>query len=319
MKTSAFLLLPALLIPIATFGIYAYADIESEPPAPTTVSTFEQEDNATTNAKWNNYWYNGKAELTSYKLNQARYGEMHEGTAMLMFVTEDFSTTKHTKANQGEKSKLPVLKVNFEKKFVTGIYPYSMIFTAASPTNVSKHPNPIKIATSSQEWCGHTYTQFNLLGNQYEVTEHSYFPGEGDQAFKLPAGLCEDAIWTTLRIDPNKLPVGNFEMVPGTFYLRLRHQDIKARKARATLSGPNQKGLRQYKLNYKDGSRELVINFTDAFPYSIESWTETYEEGFGPNAKPFTTTATKIVTKKLAYWGLNRNQDRALRKEMGLE
>ncbi|MGB2691994.1 MAG: septum formation inhibitor Maf, partial [Thermodesulfobacteriota bacterium] len=37
------------------------------------------------------YWYDGKAEITSYKLEQARYGELHEGYAVMVFVTEDFS------------------------------------------------------------------------------------------------------------------------------------------------------------------------------------------------------------------------------------
>ena len=312
MKTSTMLLLPILLIPIATFAIYATA--KSEVQLPLSNTTSYQPD-----SEWNAYWYEGKAELTSYKLNQARYGEMHEGTAMLMFVTEDFSPKAHTKTDGNDGSKLPVLKMNFEKKFETGIYPYSMLCTAASPTDIGKHPNPITVATSVQEWCGHTFTQFNLEGKQYAVTEHSYFPGEGDQTMSLPAVLCEDAIWTRLRIAPDQLPIGEFDMIPGSFYLRLRHQKIAARKAKASLSGTDAQGLRQYKLNYADGSRELVIQFTAAFPYSIESWTETYEEGFGASAKPFTTTATKISRKKLAYWNLHGNADRPLRTEMGLD
>ncbi len=38
---------------------------------------------------FNDYWYDGKAEITSYKLEQARYGELHEGYVVLVFVTED--------------------------------------------------------------------------------------------------------------------------------------------------------------------------------------------------------------------------------------
>ena len=30
------------------------------------------------------YWYQGKAELTRYELNQARYGELHTGEAVLI-------------------------------------------------------------------------------------------------------------------------------------------------------------------------------------------------------------------------------------------
>jgi len=39
--------------------------------------------------KWQqfgDYWYTGEAELTSYELKQSRYGEIHEGHAVLIFV-----------------------------------------------------------------------------------------------------------------------------------------------------------------------------------------------------------------------------------------
>ncbi|MEM1407815.1 MAG: septum formation inhibitor Maf, partial [Bacteroidota bacterium] len=43
------------------------------------------------NSEFNNYWYAGKAEITSYELKQSRYGEVHDGEAVLIFVTEPFS------------------------------------------------------------------------------------------------------------------------------------------------------------------------------------------------------------------------------------
>ncbi len=43
------------------------------------------------------YWFQGKAELTSYDLQQARYGELHLGQAVLIFVTEDLSRQKQVK------------------------------------------------------------------------------------------------------------------------------------------------------------------------------------------------------------------------------
>jgi hypothetical protein len=47
--------------------------------------------------QWNDYWYAGKAEITSYILMQSRYGEMHEGSVVNIFVTEDFSKSKQVK------------------------------------------------------------------------------------------------------------------------------------------------------------------------------------------------------------------------------
>ena len=46
-------------------------------------------------SNFNKYWYAGEAELNSYTLSQARYGENHEGEAVLIFVTEDFSKSKY--------------------------------------------------------------------------------------------------------------------------------------------------------------------------------------------------------------------------------
>ncbi|MEX0361456.1 MAG: septum formation inhibitor Maf, partial [Allomuricauda sp.] len=40
------------------------------------------------------YWYAGNAEITSYKLEQARYGELRDGTAVLIYVTEPFLPEK---------------------------------------------------------------------------------------------------------------------------------------------------------------------------------------------------------------------------------
>src|SRR6185436_8136591 len=78
--------------------------------------------------QFKSYWYGGKAELNSYKLQQSRYGEIREGKAMLIFVTEDFSRNLQVKLDEpGDVAdKISVLKMNFTKNFITGVYPYSM-------------------------------------------------------------------------------------------------------------------------------------------------------------------------------------------------
>lgn len=311
---STLVFIPVMLIPIACMGIYWFAKEEKileerkellgEPFEPT--------------AEFKAYWHAGQAEITSYKLDQARYGEMHEGTAVLMFVAEDFSTKELTKSDGTNGPAMPVLKVNFEKKFVTGVYPYSILMTVASPLDVARHPLPLKVATSSQEWCGHTYTQLNFAGGKYEMTEHSYFPGEADQQKELKDALPEDAIWTRLRIAPESLPTGTFSLIPGTIYARLRHKPLDPVKATASQLPGDTIGVKCYQLDYADGSRQLKIWYEAAFPHIIRHWEENYEEGFGPDAKRFTTSARRIMTKKLDYWNHNHNVDRAIRSELGL-
>ena len=69
------------------------------------------------------YWYTGEAEITSYQLEQARYGEIREGKAVLIFVTENFLPQIQVKADEENPSNISVLKLNATKKFNTGIYP----------------------------------------------------------------------------------------------------------------------------------------------------------------------------------------------------
>ena len=58
--------------------------------------------------KWKEYWYSGKAEITSYDLEQARYGELRKGEAVLVFVTEDFLPEEQVKVNKATESTVSV-------------------------------------------------------------------------------------------------------------------------------------------------------------------------------------------------------------------
>lgn len=48
--------------------------------------------------EFKSYWYSNEAEITSYKLEQARYGEMRDGTAVLIYVTEPFFAGRTSKS-----------------------------------------------------------------------------------------------------------------------------------------------------------------------------------------------------------------------------
>jgi len=80
--------------------------------------------------QFKDYWYDGTAEINSYELQQSRYGQLHQGHAVLIFVTEDFSRSKQVKLDgpgNAVDDKASVLKLNLTKKFNTGIYPYAMM------------------------------------------------------------------------------------------------------------------------------------------------------------------------------------------------
>ncbi|SFZ91404.1 hypothetical protein SAMN05428642_10246 [Flaviramulus basaltis] len=260
-------------------------------------------------SEFKNYWYSSEAEISSYKLEQARYGEIREGKAVLVYVTEDFLANKQVKADYKNPENIPVLKLNATKNFITGIYPYSIMQSTFYP--VSNNQHAVKVSASVQEWCGHVYTQLNNR-EQFQITSHSYFESEADEHFNLEKSILENELWTQLRINPKSLPIGELEVIPSFEYTRLRHVPIKAYKASAKLSN------NIYSINYPDLNRSLTIKFNPNFPYDIIEWEETFKSGFGSNAKVLTTKATKLKTLKSAYWEKNKNKDEILRETLQL-
>ncbi|MDG1572790.1 septum formation inhibitor Maf [Robiginitalea sp. M366] len=259
------------------------------------------------------YWYAGEAELSSYDLQQARYGEIHPGHAVLVFVTEPFDPQKQVKDDQADAQSVSVLKLNRTKKFLTGIYPYSIMSSIFYPVRDQQHA--LKATTSVQEWCGQVFAQLNN-GEDFHIRAFSYFESEGDQDLHLPKSQFEDELWARLRIRPDSLPTGDLEVLPALEFLRLRHQPFRAYPARATLgkAGP----VRTYTLEYPGLQRTLEIRFEAAFPHTILGWSESYPSGFGPGSEILTTTAELRTTLKSPYWQQNSLADARLRDSLGL-
>lgn len=268
--------------------------------------------------EFKDYWYQGQAELSSYQLEQARYGAVHKGKAVLIFVTEDFSKKKQVKLDNPQEAGndvVNVMKLNYVKKFNTGIYPYSMMKSVFTPVDQQQYPHSLKVTTSSQEWCGHTFTQYNLDGNNYDVLLRSYFESEGDRDFSLHAALLEDEVWNIIRLNPEALPTGEIDIIPGTFYQRLGHQEAKVTKATASLEGTDTK---TYTLVYPEYDRTISIEFQAQFPHQIMGWEEINTSGFGENAQELTTRATLDETIKLDYWTRNSPADSVWREKLNL-
>lgn len=263
--------------------------------------------------EFKDYWYAGNAEITSYKLEQARYGELREGTSVLIYVTEPFAADKQVKADQSNPENIPVLKLNSTKKYLTGIYPYSIMSSSFYP--VHDNQQAIKVAFSAQEWCGQVFAQINNR-EKFKIKTFSYFESEGDKDFELDKDVLENEIWNKIRINPSHLPIGEIKMIPSLEYIRMAHKELKAYNAITTLTIMN--GVNTYKINYPALDRTLEINFDPAFPYTIDSWSETFTSGFGNRAKTMTSKATKIKTIKTPYWRQNRNNDISLRDTLGL-
>ena len=259
------------------------------------------------------YWYAGVAEVSSYELEQARYGTLREGEAVLIYVTEPFDKIKQVKAGRKGPETTSVLKLNRVRKFLTGIYPYSIMSSVFYP--LSEYGQALKLTTSIQEWCGHVFAQLNNR-EAFEVTSHSYFETEADQELTLPKALMEDELWTRLRLEPDSLPTGTAPLLPSFEYLRLKHQPIRAYEASLTLSEPGQQ--RTYTLTYPELNRTLQIHFEGRFPHRVTGWTETFPAGFGAESEMITSSARLKKTLLTPYWEKNAKSDLSLRDSLGL-
>lgn len=262
------------------------------------------------------YWYQGKAELTSYELEQVRYGEKRAGEAVLIFVTEDFSKSKQVKLDnppQAGDDAVKVMKLNFTKKFNTGIYPYSMMTSVFAPVYPENDIHARKVTTSVQEWCGHVFMQLNNKKDHYHLMTRSYFQSEGDVESQMKKVWLEDELWTLIRLDPTQIPEGEVQLIPSTQYLRLKHKESKAYTANIKII--KNEGLNELSINIPKLERQLSIFYQNEHPYKIEKWEESYPE----NGKMMITSAKLKERIMLDYWNKNGVKDSVYREKLSLD
>ena len=251
------------------------------------------------------HWFDGFAEINSYSLDQSRYGEVREGNAVLIYVTEDFLKKEQVKANQKSKTTVAVLKLNRTKKFLTGIYPYSIMTSSFSAL---RSPQPIiKNSASIQEWCGQSYLQMNQREAGLNIVSHSYFEGEADQNFTIENNLTEDELWNLIRLKPHLLPQGKLMLIPSLESNRMNHKKIEAYPANASVEVKEKYTI--YWIAYPLLKRYLSIKFLTDFPHTIEGWVEQTIK----NGKESTSTAKRIHTERRRYWNENNNPSEILR------
>jgi hypothetical protein len=277
-----------------------------------------------TSEAFNKYWYNGLAELNSFELRQARYGEIHEGEMVMIFVSEDFLTHKQVKKESStQEEAVSVLKMNLDRQFTTGIYDYSMMSSVFTPITEHQWQQPIKVSTSSQEWCGHSWTQLNQNSSGYEFKQYSYFEAEADLEMELDKLLIEDGIWNQIRLNPGKIDTGEASMLPASQYIRLSHIEPKAyrtiiRKGDYLKEDMPGEQLKLIRLDYPELDRSLEIIYEADYPHKITGFKESMKSGFGQNRKNLLTVAKRKASIRLDYWNKNQVEDSTYREKLKL-
>jgi hypothetical protein len=268
------------------------------------------------------HWGDGRAELNGYALKQPRYGALRAGTAVLVFVTEDFSNSARVKADPGKhppSDVYPVLKLNAVRDFQTGIYDYNVM--TSSFLRVAPGWPVVKVSFSSQEWCGHVWHQIVPRDGKLSGLFHSYFDGEADGADDLAfpkGGVLEDALPVLLRgWNGEYLKAGESRAVPflpSLLWARLNHRPLEwttAKIARAmsaqSVSVPAGRfEVAAYTVETADG-RTLGFEIETAAPHRLIRQT-------GPDGEEL---ALKGSTR-LPYWQLNAPGGEQHLKAMGL-
>jgi hypothetical protein len=287
----------------------------SAPPSfdPTDSSLPSPESFSKQHPSFDRYWHQGKAELTRYALRQARYGDVHDGEAVLIFVTEDFLAKPQVKHESGDAAgALPILKLNAYRRFYTGIYPYTVMTSSFTPASGTP---TLKLSSTVQEWCGQVYSQINRRSDGLHTLMHSYFQKEADQKMLLPEATLEDGLWAKIRIAPERIPEGKQAIVPGLDYVRMRHKALRPYPAVVTRSHDVETDLVDHavsalEVDYPALGRKLTIYYEAVFPRVIQAWEET--EG------PFRTTAVRTNAIMDDYWNHNSANDESYRDELGL-
>lgn len=268
------------------------------------------------------HWGDGQAELNGYRLKQPRYGAVREGTAVLIFVTEDFSDSLRVKADPGRhppSDVYPVLKLNAVRDFQTGIYHYDVMTSTFA--RVAPGWPVAKASFSSQEWCGLVYHHLAPRDGRVSGVFHSYFDGEADGTddLALPAdGVFEDALPILLRgWQGAYLPPGQKKTVPylpSLLFARLAHQrlawgraDIARAAAVETVTVPAGRFRVATWTVAEEKGPTTTWQFEADPPYRLVRWSSTTgEEG------------TLLGSKRLPYWKLNGPGGEKHLREIGL-
>jgi hypothetical protein len=269
------------------------------------------------------HWGDGKAEMGGYRLNQPRYGATRTGSAVLIFVTEDFSDSLRVKADPGKhpaSDVYPVMKLNVVRHFQTGIYDYNVL------TSIFARVAPgwplAKVSFSSQEWCGHVYHQIRPRGGRVGGLFHSYFDGEADGQDDLPlpeGGVFEDALPILLRgWNGEYLKAGESRTVPflsSLFQSRLAHKPLawgKATISRAAAATDLRVPAGAFKVVTwtvaQEGGATVTYAVEAAPPHRLIRWSSDAGED-----------AVLLGSSRLSYWKLNGPEGEKYLKEIGLK
>lgn len=267
------------------------------------------------------HWQDGQAEISGYRLTVNRYGEPRLGQAVMIYVTEPFSTSQFVKVDDAAAAPgdtFEALKLNLIRDFQTGVYDYN---TMVSVFTRSADFSPVKITCSVAEWCGHVFEEMRFHVDRIETRIASYFQGESAEILldPRPDAVAEDALFIQLRgLRGPRLEPGETEMISlieSAFLRRLHHRALHWEEALLTRREGTVRtevpagefDVTVYELSVPDQPPRTYF-VEEAYPHRIIR----YE--FGQSE-----TLELTGTARMPYWELNGAGDESHLEAVGLQ
>jgi len=270
-------------------------------------------------------WYDGKSEISSYRLIEKRYGEFREGMRVMVVVTEPMDLRTHIKPDNKipEKNKIRVIKLNDIRNFTTGIYDYSVmtsVFAAVENKNEIPQTATMKVSFSAQEWCGMVFERLVRNDSTYNGNLYSYFESDGEKTYSYPhrngSVETEDNLWLIIRelhgpiLKPGESMT--VKVIPSMWSRRKKHTaiqitDATIMKGRKQTKVTNIGKLDAIPFTWEIEGAKTEVWVEHAYPHRILSWTE-----------PDGTNGTIIASQREPYWKQHSNGHLTIRKKFEL-
>lgn len=271
------------------------------------------------------HWFDGRAEVSGWSLRYPRYGELREGTAVTVFVTEPFNVAKHVKSDTDAGPDIvQAMKMILVQDFPTGVYDYHLqtsAFSLLAPANGYDAGGLSKVSFSAQEWCGHVFAQVTFGAEALQLTSLSYFEQEGDVRESLPRGewaLSEDALllWARGMCGPRVEPgrSAKVKLLRSLEHARTRHVPVQWDDATLSVAAKPQSvtvpaGTFEALAYTADvAGRVWTIHVEAAFPHRVLQWT--CSDG---------REAKLLGIERMPYWQMNADRFRDAVTKLGLQ
>ncbi len=307
--------LPLLFLLVACSTPSAPETPRPSAPAGTAAALPDRPQAQASSAFWN-VWGDGRAELNRYQATMERYGAPREAEVVLIYVTEPVHRQTLVKDDAAEGAdRIGMLKLNSSEKFLTGLYPYSVMTSVFSPVDDwgGLRFQPAKLTLTAQEWCGHVFRGVWPRADGFRTTLFSYFAEEGETTASVatPAGtLYEDALLIQLRELDGPFNGGadwQGMLVPSLWRQRKSHQPLAPEAATLTRADTVQAGTPVTRFTLRQGPYTRYFTVEQAAPHRVLAWQTSDGD-----------RAALVHTERLPYWQLNTPADTTYRARFGL-